>query len=623
MILAGRAIPRSSSAAVADAARGRTASRQNWEARLRALVAATALGVAASGLAGSAAAAPAGPQCDVARGDEAIEACNLLIASGRLKGAKLAAAYAVRCRLLSRTNETDRAVADCTEAIRIDPRLADALNTRGVVWSNVGDYDRAIADYDQAIGINPRNPLYFTNRGMAWRGKRDYDRAVTDYDRAIALDPKYTSAYFNRALVYRNRREFDRAIADSTEAIRLDPNLAAAYETRAHALRNKGEYDRAIGDYGKAIRLEPREAIAYAGRGLTWLEMREFDRAIADLTESIRLDPNRDAAYTNRGLAFERKGDRETARADFRMALARPGSYGDSKWAQDTARERLAILSGAPPFSTTQPVPAFASPQPSAMRPEPRASAKDQSLPAGPAPRMALVIANASYPDADPPLHLPTKDARALADELKRSGFEVEFGENLTKQQLVNAIAAFKKKIRPGATLLMFYSGYAVQAGHHAHMIPVDAQVWSERDVHRDGISIEQALGEVSEQGAGVKLVIVDAARRNPFERRFRSASAGLGPIVAPNNTLVIYSAGLGQVVNESRGEQSLFMREFLKELRAPGISAEEAFTRTRIDVSRASETEQVPWVSSSLLQSFAFGPAERQSDLESGRKGR
>ncbi len=571
------------------------------------------LAIASTSLTGPAAAATDRPRCDVAHGDEAIEACGRLIASGRAKGPALAQAYAVRCRLWSRKGDSERAVADCTDAIRLDPKQADALNTRGVVWSNIGDYDRAIADYDQAIGINAKAPLYFTNRGMAWRGKRDYDRATADFDRAIALDAKFVSAYSNRAVVFRNLRDFDRAIADSTEAIRLDPNHAPAYENRAHALRNKGEYDRAIGDYGKAIRLEPGDALAYAGRGLTWLEMRAFDRAIADLTESIRLDPNRDAVYTNRGLAFERKGDRETARADFRAALALPQKYPDSKWAHDTARERLAMLSAPAPSTAAQRVPS-ASPQPNTVRPEPRSNVKDQVLPAGPGARVALVIGNASYPDADPPLNLPTKDARALADELKRIGFEVEFGENLTKQQLLNAVASFKKKIRSGSTALVFYSGYAVQAGHHAHMIPIDAQVWAERDVHRDGVSIESALGEMSDQGAGVKLVIVDASRRNPFERRFRSASAGLGPIVAPNNSLVIYSAGLGQVVNDARGEQSLFMREFLKELRSPGISAEEVFTRTRIDVSRASEAEQVPWVSSSLVQSFSFGPPERQT---------
>src|ERR1700686_1841532 len=46
--------------------------------------------------------------------------------------------------------------------------------------------------------------------------------------------------------------------------------------------------------------------------------------------------------------------------------------------------------------------------------------------------RYALVIGNAKYPDADAPLKEPINDARDVADELKRDGFAVDIGENLT-----------------------------------------------------------------------------------------------------------------------------------------------------------------------------------------------
>ena len=76
-------------------------------------------------------------------------------------------------------------------------------------------------------------------------------------------------------------------------------------------------------------------------------------------------------------------------------------------------------------------------------------------------------------------------------------------------------------------------------------MIPVDAQIWTEPDVRRDGFSLETVLGEINSRGAGVKIALIDASRRNPFERRFRSFSAGLAPVIAPNGTLVMYSAAL------------------------------------------------------------------------------
>ena len=79
-------------------------------------------------------------------------------------------------------------------------------------------------------------------------------------------------------------------------------------------------------------------------------------------------------------------------------------------------------------------------------------------------------------------------------------------------------------------------------------MIPVDAQIWTEADVRRDGFSLETVLGEINSRGAGVKIALIDASRRNPFERRFRSFSAGLAPVIAPNGTLVMYSAALSSV---------------------------------------------------------------------------
>jgi tetratricopeptide (TPR) repeat protein len=145
-------------------------------------------------------------------------------------------------------------------------------------------------------------------------------------------------------------------------------------------------------------------------------------------------------------------------------------------------------------------------------------------------------------------------------------------------------------------------------------MIPVDAQIWTEPDVRRDGFSLETVLGEINNRGAGVKIALIDASRRNPFERRFRSFSAGLAPVIAPNGTLVMYSAALSSVISDNGGDHSLFVQELLKEIRVPDLMAEETLNRTRVGVTRASRSEQVPWISSSLAEDFAFIPGANTS---------
>src|SRR5271154_2546593 len=225
------------------------------------------------------------------------------------------------------------------------------------------------------------------------------------------------------------------------------------------------------------------------------------------------------------------------------------------------------------------------------------------------ADRFALVIGNAKYPDADAPLKEPINDARDVADELKRDGFNVDVGENLTGDAMRRAFERLYGRIKPGSVVLIFFSGFGVQAARQSYMIPVDAQIWTEPDVRRDGFSLETVLGEINNRGAGVKIALIDASRRNPFERRFRSFSAGLAPVIAPNGTLVMYSAALSSVISDNGGDHSLFVQELLKEIRVPDLMAEETLNRTRVGVTRASRSEQVPWISSSLAEDFSFIP--------------
>jgi uncharacterized caspase-like protein len=224
--------------------------------------------------------------------------------------------------------------------------------------------------------------------------------------------------------------------------------------------------------------------------------------------------------------------------------------------------------------------------------------------------RLALVIGNGHYPDASAPLTQPINDARALAAALRRDGFEVDMVEDASRDDMTRAVTRLKSRIRPDSTVMLFFGGYGVQSGRESYMIPVDAAIWREVDVRRQGVSVESVLDVMKEQGARAKLVVVDASRRNPYERRFRAFSHGLAPISAPDNALILSSAMPGQVVHDSRGQYSVLMAELLDNLGGKtGIEA--AFNNTRAAIARSSEGEQVPAVSSSLLEDVNFGAAE------------
>jgi uncharacterized caspase-like protein len=237
-----------------------------------------------------------------------------------------------------------------------------------------------------------------------------------------------------------------------------------------------------------------------------------------------------------------------------------------------------------------------------------KAVATEQDNDAGKhASRIALVIGNGRYPDANAPLIQPINDARALTASLRRNGFDVDVVEDASKDDMSRAVDRLKSKIKPDSVVMLFFGGYGVQAGRESYMLPVDARIWKEADVRRDGLSVESVLEAIKERGARAKLVVIDASRRNPYERRFRAFSHGLAPIVAPDNALILSSATPGKVADDSKGQYSVLVAELLNNLNASDAGAETLFNKTRVAISRASDGEQVPSVSSSLLDDVRF----------------
>jgi hypothetical protein len=229
--------------------------------------------------------------------------------------------------------------------------------------------------------------------------------------------------------------------------------------------------------------------------------------------------------------------------------------------------------------------------------------------------RVALVIGNGHYPDAAAPLAQPINDARALTAALRRNGFDVDVVEDASKDDMTRAIGRMKSKIKPDTVVMLFFGGYGVQVGRESYMLPVDAAIWKEADVRRDGFSIEAVLDMMKEKGARAKIAVIDASRRNPYERRFRAFSHGLAPINPPDNALILSSATPGKVADDSRGANSVLMTELLNNINAQpsGVAGAEAlFNKTRVAISRASDGEQVPSVSSSLLEDVSWAVNDR-----------
>jgi Flp pilus assembly protein TadD len=111
------------------------------------------------------------------------------------------------------TNDELR-ISACSDIIRQDKKAAWAHVNRGIAYSISGDQDRAIADFTTAIGINPREVEAYNSRGIAYRRNGNCDLAIADYDKAIEIRPGDPAYYTNRGVAYSCELDYRRAIAD-------------------------------------------------------------------------------------------------------------------------------------------------------------------------------------------------------------------------------------------------------------------------------------------------------------------------------------------------------------------------------------------------------------------------
>ncbi len=219
--------------------------------------------------------------------------------------------------------------------------------------------------------------------------------------------------------------------------------------------------------------------------------------------------------------------------------------------------------------------------------------------------RVALVVGNAAYPSS--PLRNPVNDARAMAQTLRALGFEVLARENAGEKDLKRAIEEFGDRLRGGGVGLFFYAGHGIQVGGRNYLVPVDAQIRTERDVEIEAIDAARVLARMDEARNRLNIVVLDACRDNPFGRSFRSSARGLAAIDAPSGTWIAYATSPGKLARDGEGANGLYTGELLQAMRQPGLKLEDVFKRVRQAVRTKTKGEQIPWEASSVEGDFFF----------------
>jgi tetratricopeptide (TPR) repeat protein len=182
----------------------------------------------------------------------------------------------------------DIAINACTRIINDRNELpreqAEAFNNRGFAFAFKGNYDRAIADHTEAIRLDPKMAIAYFNRGSELGSKGDLNRAIADLNQAISLDPKNAGAWdlrcYDRA---KANRDLSQALADCNESLRLEPNDTGTRGSRGFVYLRLNRLDEAIADFDAALKPRPNTYWLY-GRGIAKLRKGDTAGGNADIT---------------------------------------------------------------------------------------------------------------------------------------------------------------------------------------------------------------------------------------------------------------------------------------------------------------------------------------------------
>jgi tetratricopeptide (TPR) repeat protein len=161
------------------------------------------------------------------------------------------------------------------------------------------DSDRVIAECTDALRRDPNDLRAYSRCARAWYDKGRYSKTVADYNEVLRLDPGCSLAYYGRACAWYAKYEFDKAIEDFSDRLRFDPDDASAYYWRGRAWYERHERGKAVQDFSDCLRLAPDDSHTYDARGFVWLEEGQYDKAVADLSNALRLNPESIAAHNN------------------------------------------------------------------------------------------------------------------------------------------------------------------------------------------------------------------------------------------------------------------------------------------------------------------------------------
>jgi hypothetical protein len=222
--------------------------------------------------------------------------------------------------------------------------------------------------------------------------------------------------------------------------------------------------------------------------------------------------------------------------------------------------------------------------------------------------KKALVIGCSKYQFAST-LANPLNDANGIESSLQRLGFDVVKTIDPTQKELKMVIDDFGEGLKGSDVGLFYFAGHGVQLKGLNYLIPVDANLSTEKMVEYDCVDAGRILAHMEDARTNVKLMVLDACRNNPFERSWGRGigQRGLATMNAPKGSLIAYSTAPGTTASDGSGDNGLYTGALLNHISEKSARVNTMFQKVRLEVMEKSKEEQIPWEATSLTADFYF----------------
>ena len=221
---------------------------------------------------------------------------------------------------------------------------------------------------------------------------------------------------------------------------------------------------------------------------------------------------------------------------------------------------------------------------------------------------MALVVGNAAYKAGALPT--PANDAGLIAQTLQAAGFDVIGARDLDQNDLRDAMRDFLTKANaagPNTVVFVYLAGYGVQYQGDNYFVPVDAQMANATDVPVQAIRISDFTKSLSALNNRGSIVVLDAARANPFVKSDQPLAGGLALVDPDTNQLIAFNAAPGTVAPQEAGPYGSYAHALAEMIRVGGLSLDDVFDRTRLRVSDLTKGAEISWDASKFKNAFNF----------------